>query len=204
MRSHSVDPGDGTRSARRTHRRLGPPLPLALTLRPPLPRRRAGLRNHSRRRQSAARPSDGGRQAGRFRSLLLPTNFGTGCNLVAQRVTAGGELPRTPVPRTPRSSSHERPFRILGIASTIEISETYEKPHGRRLGDGKVICWGQADDWKAVLMGLHERAYARRDFAPHAAVLFRAVGRYHAPVVRMMIEDAATRLGIERLLWLDD
>src|SRR5690606_37460063 len=50
----------------------------------------------------------------------------------------------------------ERPFRILGIPESAEIAESYEKPHGRRLSDGRVVAWGRATDWKSILLAVHE------------------------------------------------
>jgi hypothetical protein len=102
-----------------------------------------------------------------------------------------------------RLADESRPFRVLDIAATTEVAEAYIKPHGRRLRDGRVISWGRADDWKSVLMAVHERAYAREDSRPFAAVLVQSGGRFHEPHVRAPIEDAASKLGIERLVWLD-
>ena len=35
-----------------------------------------------------------------------------------------------------------RPLRLLKIPADTPVAETYIKPHGRRLADGRVICWG--------------------------------------------------------------
>ncbi len=96
-----------------------------------------------------------------------------------------------------------RPFRVLGLPATADSLETYEKPHGRRLQDGRVICWGRADSWKLVLMGLFERSYASETYQPYAAVLTQATGRFHEHRVRVMVEKAAEKLGVERLVWLE-
>lgn len=103
-----------------------------------------------------------------------------------------------------RMADASRPFEALRIARTVGVVETYTKPHGRRLADGRVICWGRADDWKTVLMALHERAYPDDVWRPFAAVLTQAVGRYHEPQVRSMVNDAATKLGVKKVIWLDD
>ena len=97
-----------------------------------------------------------------------------------------------------------RPFRVLGIPATEETSEVYVKPHGRRFKDGRVICWGRAEDWKSILMALHERTYATERVRPFGAVLFQSVGRYHEEHMREMVKDAATRLGVEKLIWLEN
>jgi hypothetical protein len=106
-------------------------------------------------------------------------------------------------PRT-RMSDAKRPLGVLNIPWTIGIAETYIKPHGRRLIDGRVICWGRADDWKTILTALHERAYSQDMWWPFAAIFTQAVGRYHDTHVRTMINDAATKLGIKKVIWLED
>jgi hypothetical protein len=102
-----------------------------------------------------------------------------------------------------RLADQARPFRVLGISENDEVAERYIKPHGRRLANGSVICWGRADDWKTVLMAVHERAFVRPGARPSAAVLFQASGRYHENHAREPIEDAARKLNIEKLVWLD-
>lgn len=84
-----------------------------------------------------------------------------------------------------------------------EIAESFIKPHGRQLSDGRVICWGPASSWKAVLMALHERTFGRDRTRPFAAVLVRSVGRYREDRARRMVEDAATRLRVELVVWLE-
>ncbi len=101
-----------------------------------------------------------------------------------------------------RRSDESRPLRVLNVSEDASMAETYIKPHGRRLTDGRVICWGRADDWKLLLMAAFERAY-RAKATPHAVVLENAVGRYGDLGARRMVEDAATRLGIARVVWLE-
>lgn len=96
-----------------------------------------------------------------------------------------------------------RPLRVLDIPQTAAVSRTYVKPHGRKLGDGRVVCWGRAEDWKLVLMAVHERAHLSKNGRPHAAVLLQSSGRYQAKEVRDMVEAASHKLGIEKLVWLD-
>jgi hypothetical protein len=45
----------------------------------------------------------------------------------------------------------------VGIDREAEIAEVWERPHGRRLKDGRVVVWGSADDWKLILTAVHER-----------------------------------------------
>jgi hypothetical protein len=82
-------------------------------------------------------------------------------------------------------------------------SESFIKPHGRQLCDGRVVCWGPAASWKMVLMALHERTFNHDLLRPFAAVLVRSVGRYREDSARRMVENAATKLGIERVVWLE-
>ncbi len=102
-----------------------------------------------------------------------------------------------------RQGSDARPLQLLGITPEVPLVKRYTKPHGRRFADGQVVSWGRADDWKAILMSLFERTHG--DPAAHltGAVLTNAVGRYGEPRIRAMVEDAAARLGIERIIWLD-
>ncbi len=102
-----------------------------------------------------------------------------------------------------QSGDEARPFRILGIPPGTRVSENYIKPHGRRLHDGRVLCWGRAADWKGILLAVYERTYTNRGARSFAAVLSHAVGRYQEDKVRAMIEDAAKKLGIEGVSWLD-
>ena len=101
-----------------------------------------------------------------------------------------------------RQASTLAPFGALGIASDSEVVEMHERPHGRRLKDGRVIVWGSADEWKLVLTAVHERSWGISGARPFAAVLMWCVGRYAEASVRAMVEDAARKLAIERLIWL--
>jgi hypothetical protein len=100
-----------------------------------------------------------------------------------------------------RQSDPRRPFKLLGLDGQQAV-EDYERPHGRRLDDGRVVAWGNADDWKLVLMAVHERAYLVDDAIPYAAVLMHAVGRYQDDSARRLVQDAADKLLIRRVIWL--
>jgi hypothetical protein len=95
-----------------------------------------------------------------------------------------------------------RPLRLLKIPPDVAVAQTYIKPHGRRLADGRVICWGRASDWKLVLMAMHERSSATKNAVPFAAILGNATGKFADAAVRGMVEDAATKLTVQKLLWL--
>ncbi len=94
------------------------------------------------------------------------------------------------------------PFRALEIHIDTPVAEHFIKPHGRRLRDGRVICWGRADDWKTVLMATYERTYPQVGRSPFGAVLLRAVGRYGQDDVRELVENAAGLLGVEHVVWV--
>ena len=102
-----------------------------------------------------------------------------------------------------RLADHERPFRVLGIPEAAHVVEMYSKPHGRRLEDGRVICWGRAGDWKTILMALHERTFDNSHSCPHASVFLCSLGRFHEMHARGLVEDAARKLGIAKVIWLD-
>ncbi len=103
-----------------------------------------------------------------------------------------------------RQASPATPLRVLGINGDAKVIESHERPHGRRLADGRVIVWGSAEEWKLVLMAVHERSFGTKAARPYAAVLMSAsTGKFHQPQVRSMVQDAADKLGIERLVWLE-
>jgi len=101
-----------------------------------------------------------------------------------------------------RQASSAQPLAALGIDHQALMAEAWERPHGRRLTDGRVIAWGSAEDWKLVLMALHERAWGCVGAMPFGAVLMCAVGRYTEPDVRAMVHDAANKLNVNRVVWL--
>ena len=101
-----------------------------------------------------------------------------------------------------RQASALLPFSVLGIPADAELAEQYERPHGRRLKDGRVVVWGTADEWKLVLTAVHERAWGVPNARPFAAVLMWSSGKLDDSRVRQMVQDAASKLQIERLEWL--
>ena len=93
-------------------------------------------------------------------------------------------------------------WRLLGISAPTTFSETYIKPHGPRLDDGKVVCWGKSRDWKLILMAVFERGEARQDFSAFGAVLLET-GPTAEKHKRSLVLSAAKRLGLEKLVWLE-
>lgn len=94
-------------------------------------------------------------------------------------------------------------LRLLGLPDDSSVAETYIKPHGRRLTDGKVVSWGLSRDWKAILFAIFERAYVVKSATPFAAVIMFPNGKCQQPEYRKMIETAAMRLGIKHVIWYE-
>ena len=94
-------------------------------------------------------------------------------------------------------------LRLLGLPNDLIVAETYIKPHGRRLTDGRVICWGLSRNWKTILFSAFERAHVARPGVPFAAVMMFPTGKCQQPEYRQMIETASERLGIKHLEWYD-
>ncbi|ESW93803.1 MULTISPECIES: hypothetical protein [unclassified Mesorhizobium] len=98
------------------------------------------------------------------------------------------------------SASHDLAFRVLGIPASAKPVTTYIKPHGRLLDDDRQIAWSKASEWKATLMALHERAF---EFGtPYAAILTHAGSKFAEEEGRRVVESAASKLGVEKIIWL--
>jgi hypothetical protein len=93
-------------------------------------------------------------------------------------------------------------LKAVGLTGDELVMRDYIKPHGRAFSDRRVVCWGLAKHWKAVLLATYERAY-RNAGNPFAIVLLRGVGKMAQPSERRMVEDLAARLSIEKVVWLD-
>jgi len=95
-------------------------------------------------------------------------------------------------------------LRLLDLPDDATIAETYRKPHGRRMADGKVISWGLSKDWKTILFAVFQRAFEGQSSIPFSAVIMFPTGKCQQPRYRLMIETAADKLGIEHLIWYDE
>lgn len=102
-----------------------------------------------------------------------------------------------------RTSDPFPALRALGIPAAPDTLERYTKPHGLLLRDRRLVCWGRAEDWKLVLMAMHERSFAQNVHA-FGAVLCNARARFNDMNARKMVQDAADKLGVEQLKWLED
>lgn len=95
-----------------------------------------------------------------------------------------------------------RPLRVLGLTGAV-IADRFIKPHGLMLADGRLVAWGKADDWKLIFLAMYERCWGTQGCRLFGAVLFHASGRFDEPAFRSMIESAATKLGVEHVVWLN-
>jgi hypothetical protein len=107
-----------------------------------------------------------------------------------------------PYERVRLSSTENQILGLLGVPVESEVLQRYIKPHGIRFANGKIVSWGNSRDWKLVLMAMFERAASRPGSSAFGTVLLES-GKTADGVTRKMIREAATRLGIERLEWLD-
>lgn len=92
-------------------------------------------------------------------------------------------------------------WRALEMTPPTAAAETFIKPHGCRLEDGRIICWGKSRDWKLILMCLFERGRSRQEATALSAVLLET-GKTREVRVRNIVRDAASRLGIDKLAWV--
>lgn len=93
-------------------------------------------------------------------------------------------------------------WRLLGLSGSDIAVHTYIKPHGRRLQDGRIVSWGRSREWKSVLMAVFERGHDSSTYSPFGAVLVEN-GNTELERTRAMVRDAALRLGIEKLAWVE-
>lgn len=94
-------------------------------------------------------------------------------------------------------------LRVLCLPEDTEYREIYIKPHGRMLSDGRIFVWSKASDWKLTLLALHERAFEKKNATPYAAVLMQASTKHSGITSRLVVEDAAAKLNIKDVIWLD-
>ena len=101
-----------------------------------------------------------------------------------------------------RLSLHEGDvWRSLSMPDPEQSCASYIKPHGRRLPDGKIVCWGKSREWKSILMAVFERAHQHPNAQAFGAVLLES-GRTAEEHQRELVRNAADRLGIQRLAWI--
>jgi hypothetical protein len=101
-----------------------------------------------------------------------------------------------------RMADARSPLTKLGLSASNKVAQTFIKPHGVKLADGRVICWGRAMTWKAILMALHERSFADQNAYPYGAVLLQSNAGFADGDAQAVVENAATKLGIRKLAWV--
>ncbi len=107
-----------------------------------------------------------------------------------------------PYERARLSGTEQQILGRLGIPADSEVALRYIKPHGIVFADGKIVSWGNSRDWKLVLMAMFERAALRPGSLPFGSVLLEN-GKTRDAATRKLVREAASRLGIERMEWLD-
>jgi hypothetical protein len=107
-----------------------------------------------------------------------------------------------PYERARLSGTEQEILGRLGIPADSEVATHYIKPHGITFADGKIVSWGNSRDWKLVLMAMFERAALRPGSAPFGVVLVEN-GKTGDTATRKLVCEAARRLGIERMEWID-
>ncbi len=100
------------------------------------------------------------------------------------------------------STTTEEVWRLLGLTDSDIAVQAYIKPHGRRLQDGRIVSWGRSREWKSVLMAVFERGHTSPGFSAFGAVLVENGSTEHQRT-RLIVRDAASRLGIEKLAWVE-
>lgn len=100
-----------------------------------------------------------------------------------------------------RLADAAKPLGLLAIPASTSVVTVFTRPHGRRLSDGRIVCWGRANDWKSVLMAAHERAFRQHGARPHGVVLLQSSMKFGTNEAREVVIDAGRKLGIETLIW---
>jgi hypothetical protein len=107
-----------------------------------------------------------------------------------------------PYERARLSGTEQQILGRLGIPAESEVNNRYIKPHGIAFADGRIVSWGNSRDWKLILMAMFERAAMQSGSSAFGAVLVEN-GKTSDAAIRKMVREAARRLGIERMEWID-
>jgi hypothetical protein len=107
-----------------------------------------------------------------------------------------------PYERSRVSGTEQEILGRLGITTDAEVRARYIKPHGIVFTDGKIVSWGNSRDWKLILMAMFERAISRHGSSSFGVVLLES-GKTSDTATRVVVREAARRLGIERMEWID-
>lgn len=104
--------------------------------------------------------------------------------------------------RTRISMTEKDVWKLLELGASDKAVCEFIKPHGRRLRDGRIIAWGRSRDWKSILMTVFERTHADSEFSAFGVILLES-GKTESRRDRNLIVNAARRLGIGKILWVE-
>lgn len=107
-----------------------------------------------------------------------------------------------PYERARLSGTEKEIMKRLGVQEGDEVDERYIKPHGVKFADGRIVSWGNSRDWKSVTMAMFERAALSPGSTAFGMVLLEN-GKTAEAKTRKIVRDAARKLGIEKLEWID-
>jgi hypothetical protein len=107
-----------------------------------------------------------------------------------------------PYERARLSGTEQQILGRLGIPAESEVVDRYIKPHGIVFTDGRIVSWGNSRDWKLILMAMFERTASRSGSSAFGVVLLEN-GKTRDAAMRSVVRAAATRLGVERMEWID-
>jgi hypothetical protein len=94
-------------------------------------------------------------------------------------------------------------LRLLGIPLGQQVIREFIKPHGRLFVDGRLVAWSKASDWKLTLMTTYERAHTIRHGSAFGVAFLESATKHPDEASREVVEEAAKRLGVERVVWID-
>lgn len=108
-----------------------------------------------------------------------------------------------PYERARLSGSEQQILASLAVPADSEVAKRYIKPHGIRFVDGRIVCWGNSRDWKSVVMAMYEREVLSPSSSPFGMVLIEN-GKTADAAQRTIVREAAIRLGIQKVEWIDE
>jgi hypothetical protein len=100
------------------------------------------------------------------------------------------------------SGTEQDILAVLDVDPTLEVVQRYIKPHGLRFINGQIIAWGKSRDWKLILMGIYERTALSHGSYAFGTVLLES-GNTADDSTRILVREAARRLSVERIEWID-
>jgi hypothetical protein len=107
-----------------------------------------------------------------------------------------------PFERARMSGTEQDILAVLDVDPTLEVAHRYIKPHGLRFVDGQIIAWGKSRDWKLILMAMFERTALNPGASSFGTALLES-GNTADDRTRILVREAAMRLGIARVEWID-